>query len=252
MKTRAFHPVCCNMATKHWLKPLFFNGLLRKHSIMAGLMETVGTMRKNIEAARQISPLAASAVTLLAASKGQSGSVIGEALASGIRHFGENKVQEAQHKWPELKKSVAGVILHLIGPLQSNKVKEALALFDVIQTIDRMKLAEAIAKERPSPHHQFYIQVNTGKEPQKAGVMPGEADALIDHCRSYLHLNIVGLMCIPPHDQLPAPHFAWLRELGLRHGLKECSMGMSGDYETAVRMGSSCVRIGTALFGERA
>jgi len=145
--------------------------------------------------------------------------------------------------------------LHLIGPLQTNKVKQALALFDVIQTIDRPKLADAIAGIRDSGFwihdKRFFIQVNIGKEPQKAGVMPEEADALIAYCKSTLQLPVVGLMCVPPNHQPSAPHFAMLREMALRNGLKELSMGMSDDYETAVRMGSTCVRLGRVLFGER-
>ena len=144
--------------------------------------------------------------------------------------------------------------LHLIGPLQTNKVKQAMGLFDAIQTVDRPKLAEAIAKNMDGQEvitKHFYIQINTGEEPQKAGITPKEADDFIEYCVKKLGLSIIGLMCVPPADQPPAPHFALLKKIADRHGLKELSMGMSGDYETAVRMGSTCVRIGTALFGER-
>ena len=219
-------------------------------SLSAAIVE----IRNTIEKSKQNSPLAAKLVTLLAASKGQSETAILDAYAGGIRVFGENRVQEAEGKWPDLHKRLSGISLHLIGPLQTNKVKQALSMFDVIQTIDRPKLAEAIAHELSKPDmsqqsHSFYIQVNIGKEPQKAGVMPEEADALIRYCRSELKLPVVGLMCIPPNDKPPAPYFALLREIALRNGLGELSMGMSEDYETAVRMGASCVRLGRALFG---
>lgn len=187
----------------------------------------------------------------------------------GVIDFGENRVQDAHDKWPEIRKVYPYVRLHLIGPLQTNKVKQALELFDVIQTIDRPKLALAIAKELEmwrdgdvekckistaphiptSPHPQFFIQINTGKEPQKAGVIPEEADALIEYCQNTLKLPVIGLMCVPPHGQPPAPHFALLGQIAKRHDLKELSMGMSEDFETAIRMGSTCVRIGRALFG---
>jgi pyridoxal phosphate enzyme (YggS family) len=153
-----------------------------------------------------------------------------------------------------IRTSYPSVELHLIGPLQTNKVKEALELFDVIQTLDRPKLAEAIAAYRekaPTRTRAFFIQVNTGKESQKAGVIPEEADTFIDDCIHRLQLPVIGLMCVPPEDQPATPHFALLRDIALRHGLKELSMGMSGDFESAARMGSTIVRIGTALFGER-
>lgn len=234
----------------------------------------VDDIRAGIKKAKDSSPLAAAEVTLLAAGKGQPASLIREAIDAGITDFGENRVQEAYGKWPEIKKRHPHVRLHLIGPLQTNKVKQALALFDVIQTVDRPKLAEAIARELgrgsgesgirgirekentipctpESLNPQFLVQINTGNEPQKAGVIPEEADALIGYCRDQLRLSIAGLMCIPPAGQPPAPHFALLRQIALRHGLPELSMGMSDDFETAVRMGSTCVRIGRALFGQR-
>lgn len=208
-----------------------------------------------VETARLKSPLAAKEVVLLAASKTQPASAIEEAIGAGISDFGENRVQEAENKWPGLKKKYPGVKLHLIGPLQTNKVKQALALFDVIQTLDREGLAEAVAGVRDSgfgiQEKEFYIQVNTGEEPQKAGVAPEKADGFIEFCRK-LGLPVVGLMCVPPVGQPPAPHFALLREIALRNGLGKLSLGMSNDFEAAVRMGSTCVRIGTALFGERA
>ena len=214
---------------------------------------------------KQNAPLAAAQTVLLAASKGQPIVVIEEAIQAGLRIFGENRVQEAEDKWPEIKKHHPDLQLHLIGPLQTNKVKAALALFDVIQTLDRPKLAEAIAGMRhealgmrENPHasslvtRHFYIQVNTGEEPQKAGIVPMEAGGFIYYCREDLKLPVVGLMCIPPADQPPAPHFACLRKIAQDHGLTELSMGMSEDYQAAVRMGSTCIRLGRALFGERA
>jgi pyridoxal phosphate enzyme (YggS family) len=262
------------MATKFGLNGYFFNNLLTNkidggHTNMS-MTITVEALRKRIEKSRKNSVLSSGQVTFLGACKGQVVSSIIGAIEAGVTNFGENRVQEAEAKWPEIKTRFPKVHLHLIGPLQTNKVKEALKLFDVIQTIDRPKLALAIAKEieksrslevenkkhfstsrLPDFPTSFYIQVNTGKEPQKGGVIPEEADALIEYCLSELKLPVVGLMCIPPVGQLPAPHFALLRQIAQKHGLKELSMGMSDDFETAVRMGSTCVRVGRALFGER-
>jgi pyridoxal phosphate enzyme (YggS family) len=236
------------------------------------IAQKLAEIRQNIEKARKNSPLAHNQLEMMAVSKGHGEGAILNAIEAGIVLFGENRVQEAQQKWPSIQKQHPRIKLHLIGPLQTNKVKDALELFDAIQTLDRPKLALAIAKEMemrrcgdmekekptfPHPnissssHPIFYIQINTGEEPQKAGVIPSEADDFIRYCKNDLKLNVVGLMCIPPAEQVPAPHFAMLREIAKRNGLHELSMGMSGDYETAVRMGSSCVRIGTALFGER-
>lgn len=236
------------------------------------IAENKQILAESIEFAKKSTPIAAREIMLLAASKGQPASAIEEAIAAGIGCFGENRVQEAQEKWPEIKNRHPQVKLHLIGPLQTNKVKQALALFDVIQTLDRESLAEDCAKELkkwgneemknkgsnnfPVPQFlnssipHFYIQVNTGEEPQKAGVAPEKADGFIDFCRK-LELPVVGLMCVPPADQPPAPHFALLREIARRNGLAQLSMGMSNDFAVAARMGSTCVRIGTALFGQR-
>ena len=172
---------------------------------------------------------------------------------AGQRLFGENRVQEAQAKFPALKGEFPDLELHLIGPLQTNKVKEAAALFDVIQTLDRVRLADALAAERERSGRcpRLFLQVNTGEEPQKAGVMPREAAALIDHARK-LELPLEGLMCIPPADDDAAPHFAFLAKLARDHGLKNLSMGMSGDFELAVKFGATHVRVGTAIFGARA
>ena len=217
------------------------------------LAETYFAIQEDIETTRKSSTLGADAVVILAACKSQPAAAIGEAYDAGIYDFGENRVQEAEEKWGALRIKCPKARLHLIGPLQTNKVRQAVALFDVIQTIDRIKLAEALAEEmeRMNKNLPCFIQVNTGKEPQKSGAMPEEADTLIEYCKTRLKLDVVGLMCVPPVGQPAAPHFAWLRELAHKHGLKELSMGMSDDFETAVRMGSTCVRIGRALFGER-
>lgn len=214
------------------------------------IASTMDSIRHNIEKISDNNRLSLGPITILAASKGQSDTAIDEAIAAGITDFGENRVQEAQSKWPELKTRFPHLRLHLIGPLQTNKVKEALGLFDVIQTIDRPKLADAIAKEGKISGHRFFIQVNIGKEPQKAGVLPEETDALVEHCK-IVGLPVVGLMCIPPVGQPPAPHFAMLRQMAIKNDLHELSMGMSDDYETALRMGSTCIRLGRVLFGER-
>ena len=193
-------------------------------------------------------------VTLVAVSKTHDAAAIGAAIAAGQRVFGENRVQEAQAKYPALRARHPSVALHLIGPLQTNKVKEAAALFDVIETLDRPRLAEALKREmeRGDRRPALFVQVNTGEEPQKAGVLPGEADAFIEDCRGRLGLPIAGLMCIPPVDDEPALHFALLREIARRHGIAGLSMGMSSDYEIAIRFGATHVRVGTAIFGARA
>lgn len=174
-------------------------------------------------------------------------------LAAGYRHFGENRVQEAIKKWPGLREAFPGIVLRLIGPLQTNKAKEAVRLFDVIETVDRPKLAAELATQmaREGKRPQLFVQVNIGEEPQKAGVAPGIADQFIRHCRDDLALEIAGLMCIPPADQLAAPYFAQLAALAARNGVKSLSMGMTSDYEQAIRLGATEVRIGSAIFGSR-
>ena len=211
------------------------------------------TVRAQIEAAAKASGRAPGDVTLVAVGNVQPVEKVEAALAEGQRVFGENRVQEAQGKWPALKARYPDVTLHLIGPLQTNKAADAVALFDVIETVDRPKLARVLAAEMKKQGRalQCFVQVNTGEEEQKAGVLPGEADAFIEACRDEHGLNVVGLMCIPPADDEPALHFALLREIALRHGLEKLSMGMSGDYEVAIEFGATHVRVGTAIFGDR-
>ena len=192
-------------------------------------------------------------VSLVAVGKMFGAEHIEAALAAGHRVFGENRVQEAEAKFPALKRAYPDLVLHLIGPLQTNKVRDAVALFDVIETIDRPKLARALAKEAAKagrcPH--CFVQVNTGEEPQKAGVMPGEADGLIALARDELGLPVGGLMCIPPIEEEPSLHFALLAEIAKRNGLASLSMGMTADFEIAIRFGATHVRVGTAVFGPR-
>jgi pyridoxal phosphate enzyme (YggS family) len=192
-------------------------------------------------------------VKLVAVTKTVPPAVIEQAIAAGHRIFGENRVQEAAAKWPALRARHPGIELHLIGPLQSNKVREAVALFDVIETVDRPKLARALAEEmaRVDRRPRLFIQVNTGEEPQKAGVLPAEADAFIALCRDTFGLAVDGLMCIPPFDEEPAMHFALLTKLAARNSVKELSMGMSGDFVRAIPFGATYVRVGTAIFGDR-
>ncbi|AXS42331.1 YggS family pyridoxal phosphate-dependent enzyme [Breoghania sp. L-A4] len=195
----------------------------------------------------------AGSVTLVAVSKTFDIEHIEPVIAAGQRVFGENRVQEAQSKWPALKERHEDIELHLIGPLQSNKAKDAVALFDVIHTIDRDKIARAIKAEMEAQGRTptLFIQVNTGGEPQKAGVLPEDADAFVKCCRDELGLAIEGLMCIPPADENPGLHFALLRKIAERNGLAGLSMGMSGDFDTAVAFGATHVRVGSAIFGTR-
>lgn len=191
-----------------------------------------------------------STVTLVAVSKQQPWEAIAPVLAAGQRVFGENRVQEAQQRWRDRTESLT---LHLIGPLQTNKAKEAIGFFDVIETLDRERLARALAEEiqKQGRRPRLYIQVNTGEEPQKSGVVPGEADAFIAACRRSYDLQPEGLMCIPPLGEPPGPHFALLAKIAARNGLEKLSMGMSDDFETAIRFGATSVRVGSAVFGAR-
>jgi pyridoxal phosphate enzyme (YggS family) len=194
-----------------------------------------------------------SSVTLIAVSKTFAEEAIQPVIAAGQRVFGENRVQEARAKWPGLLSAHAGVALHLIGPLQSNKAREAVALFDAIHSVDRPSICEALAKEidRQQRSPQLFVQLNTGEEPQKAGIAPAEADAFIAACRDKYGLKISGLMCIPPLDEPPAPHFALTAKIAARNGLKNLSMGMSADFATAIALGATHVRVGSAIFGTR-
>ena len=193
------------------------------------------------------------AVTLVAVSKTFAADAIRPVLAAGHRVFGENRVQEAQGKWPELRDNFPDLELHLIGPLQSNKTKDAVALFDVIESVDRDKIAAALATETRKQNRfpKLLVQVNTGSEPQKAGVDPRETRDFVTRCRDTHGLPIAGLMCIPPFDDNPGPHFALLEKLARRSDLAELSMGMSADYETAIAFGATSVRVGSAIFGSR-
>ena len=191
--------------------------------------------------------------TLVAVSKRQPDGRIEAALMAGHRVFGENRVQEAQRRWAERRGRYTDLKLHLIGPLQTNKAADAVALFDVIEVVDRPKLARSLSTEmaRQGRHLPCYVQVNTGEEDQKSGILPDEADSFIGFCREECGLDIAGLMCIPPVDEEPAMHFALLRTIAERNGLPGLSMGMSGDYEEAVRFGATSVRVGSAIFGSR-
>ena len=211
----------------------------------------LAAIRERIHTACKEARKDAAAVSITAVSKKHGAETIQPALAVGHRTFGENRVQEAMAKWPALREKYDGVDLRLIGPLQSNKAKEAVGFFDGIETVDRPKLARVLAEEISAQGRapSLYIQVNTGEEPQKAGVIPGEVDAFIDQCRKEYQLPIDGLMCIPPIDDAPAPHFALLAKIAARNGLEGLSMGMSGDYEIAVQLGATRVRIGTEIFG---
>lgn len=193
------------------------------------------------------------AITLVAVTKTHEAARIRPALAAGHRTFGENRVQEAAAKWPPLRAEFADLTLHLIGPLQTNKARQAVDLFDVIETVDRPKLARELAQamESSGRRPRCYIQVNTGAEPQKAGVLPDQADDFIAECRDRYNLPVEGLMCIPPVTEEPSLHFALLRKIAERNGLAGLSMGMSGDYSVAVQFGATLVRVGTAIFGER-
>lgn len=207
-----------------------------------------------IEKAAAAADRKASEITLIAVTKMHGAPAVEAAIAAGHVAFGENRVQEAKSKYPALKTLHPNIELHLIGPLQSNKARDAVALFDAIHTLDRESLAEALSAElkRAGRTPKLFVQVNTGEEPQKAGITPRDTLAFIDRCRTTHALNVAGLMCIPPADEEPAPHFALLLKLARDAGLRELSMGMSGDYETAIGFGATHVRVGTAIFGSRA
>jgi hypothetical protein len=192
-------------------------------------------------------------VELIAVSKTFGADAIIPVIEADQMRYGENRVQEARAKWPALRKRYPGIELHLIGPLQSNKAKDAVALFDVIHTIDRSKIARAVAAEMAEQGRslKLFVQVNTGNEPQKAGIAPEDTDAFVRQCRGEFGLDIAGLMCIPPIDEPPEPHFKRLAELASKLGLRDISMGMSADFESAIECGATHIRVGSAIFGER-
>lgn len=218
-----------------------------------GIAENLKAIHHRIGIACEKAGRNPNSVYLVAVGKTHPASAMEEAILAGQRIFGENRVQEASAKWPELKTRYPELSLHLIGPLQTNKVKQALSLFDVIETVDRPKLAEHLAKEKKgvSPFPHCFVQVNIGEEPQKSGILPKDADAFIDYCLEDLKLPITGVMGIPPVDVPPHPYFSLLAEIARKHRLPHTSMGMSGDFETAIACGATYVRVGTAIFGVR-
>lgn len=213
----------------------------------------LAAIRAGITRAERDSGRPAGSVTLIAVSKTYPGHAIEPVLAAGQRVFGENYVQEAAGKWPALREAWPGIELHMIGPLQSNKAREAVALFDAIHSLDRPSLAAALSKEiaRAGRSPRLFVQVNTGEEPQKGGVVPAGLAAFLAACRDEYGLTIEGLMCIPPADEPPSAHFAFLAKLAAEHGLTGLSMGMSADYEQAIMLGATHVRVGSAIFGAR-
>jgi pyridoxal phosphate enzyme (YggS family) len=220
---------------------------------LAPAAERLAAVRREIEVAARDARRDPADVTLVAISKTFGIEAIEPVIAAGQRVFGENRVQEAKAKWPALKERHPGLELHLVGPLQSNKAKEAVALFDAIHAVDRPSLCEALAKEiaKQGRTPTLFVEINTGAEPQKAGVLPEAADAFLKSCRETYGLAIAGLMCIPPADEAPAPHFALTAKIAQRNGLRLLSMGMSADFPIAVQFGATHVRVGTAIFGER-
>lgn len=221
-------------------------------SEQATVTEALAQVRTEIAEAATAAGRAADAATLVAVSKTFDGDHIAPALEAGQRIFGENRVQEAAGKWPDLKARFPGVELHLIGPLQTNKVRQAMELADAIHSIDRPKLATTVARiaQEHGACPELFIQVNTGEEPQKAGILPAEADDFVAECRA-LDLPVQGLMCIPPVDEEPSLHFALLAKIAARNGLSGLSMGMSSDFESAIALGATHIRVGSAIFGER-
>ncbi|MDH4440192.1 MAG: YggS family pyridoxal phosphate-dependent enzyme [Rhizobium sp.] len=215
--------------------------------------ERLSEVRSKIETAGREAGRKPDSVTLIAVSKTFDAEEIRSAIQARQRVFAENRVQEAQAKWPALKTETPDIELHLIGPLQSNKAEDAVALFDVIESVDREKIARVLATEMKAQGRKLrvYIQVNTGREPQKAGVVPDDVAAFVGLCRDELGLSVEGLMCIPPVDENPGPHFALLAKLANENGLTKLSMGMSGDFEAAIGFGATSVRVGSAIFGSR-
>lgn len=221
--------------------------------VTSSVAQNLSAVQADITAAIKKAGRGTEAVTLVAVSKFHDAPHVRQAIEAGQRVFGENRVQEAEGKWPALRQDFPDIQLHLIGPLQTNKVKHALQVFDVIETVDREKLARALAKEMATAGKQLpvFVQVNTGEEEQKAGVAPKDVGAFVALCRDELGLSVQGLMCIPPVDEEPAMHFALLAKLAAQSGLTGLSMGMSGDFATAIDLGATHVRVGTAIFGAR-
>ena len=220
---------------------------------MSSAAARLAAVQSDIQAAEAEFGREAGSVTLIAVSKTFDADDIRPVLDAGQSVFGENRVQEAMGKWPGLREAYADIELHLIGPLQSNKAKEAVQTFDVIHTVDRPKIARALKSEMDKQGRQLpcFIQVNTGEEPQKAGIPPKDVDAFVRECRDEVGLNIIGLMCIPPVEEAPGEHFALLEKIAVRNGLEQLSMGMSADYPVAVGFGATHVRVGSAIFGSR-
>jgi pyridoxal phosphate enzyme (YggS family) len=213
----------------------------------------LAAVRREIEQACREHGRDPATVTLVAVSKTFPADAIAPVIAAGERVFGENRVQEAKAKWPPLQAQHPDLALHLVGPLQSNKARDAVALFDAVHSVDRASLCEALAKEiaRQGRRPLLFVEINTGGEPQKAGVLPEQTDAFLAACRERYELPIAGLMCLPPADEPPAPHFALTAKIAERNGLKLLSMGMSADFATAIAFGATHVRVGTAIFGRR-
>jgi PLP dependent protein len=221
--------------------------------VLATAAERLAAVRREIAAACRDAKRDPAAVTLVAISKTFGAEAIEPVIAAGQRVFGENRVQEAKAKWPDLQERHPGIEIHLVGPLQSNKAREAVALFDAIHAVDRPSLCEALAKEiaKQGRTPTLFVEVNTGAEPQKAGVLPEDTDAFLKTCRETYGLTIAGLMCIPPANEPPAPHFALTAKIAKRNGLALLSMGMSADFPLAVEFGATHVRVGSAIFGAR-
>jgi PLP dependent protein len=226
---------------------------LNKNEVVMTVEERLNSVRSAIATAANEAGREPNSIVLVAVSKTFDAEHIRPTIECGQRVFGENRVQEAQAKWPELKAETPDIELHLIGPLQSNKAADAVALFDVIESVDREKIARALASEMAAQGRRLrvYVQVNTGMEPQKAGIAPDDVAAFVTMCRAELGLHVEGLMCIPPVDENPGPHFALLAKLAGENGLEKLSMGMSGDFETAIGFGATSVRVGSAIFGSR-
>lgn len=229
------------------------SGMVEQAVVAETVAGSLAAVRARIEAAARAVGRDPAAITLVAVSKAQPQDRVVAALEAGHRAFGENYVQPAKARWPVLRARWPNLVLHMIGAIQTNKAKDVVELFDVIETLDRPKLATALAREmdRADRWVPCFVQVNTGEEPQKAGVWPREVDAFVRLCRDELQLPVTGLMAIPPFDEEPAPHFALLAKIAARNGLDQLSMGMSADYEIAVQFGATHVRVGSAIFGER-